>query len=263
MSIIFTIILFSLVGGIFSLIGAAVLLSAKRIKEKTLIHLVIFSAGALLGAALLNIIPEALHHLEDRGVEGIEPVTQMMLLGILVFFTLERLLLRFHGHQEHEGHAETTHLQTSPHLLILGDSLHNLLDGVAITASFLISVPVGIVTAIAVAAHEIPTEIGEFSVMLQAGWNRMRVLLTNAASSLMTVVGALLTYLFRENLEGSVGYLLAFTAGIFIYISLSDLIPEIHHKTRKDSAWHVLSLLLTGIVIVRVVSLIAESYAPI
>jgi len=250
------IVLFSLIGGVFSLIGGSLLLTSRRLTGKLLIHLATFAAGALLGAAFLDLLPETIAAGEALGIE-VEPLAIAILVGIIAFFTLERLLLRFHGHHE-EGRA-SGHLERTPWLLIIGDSLHNLMDGIAIASAFFVSAPLGIVTALAVASHEVPSEIGEFSVMLQAGWPRRRVFLTNVFSAFMATVGAVVAYGLRGLIEPVVPWILALTTGIFIYIASSDLIPEIHHKTRKDKPAHVIGLLIVGVVVVGVIGKLVEN----
>lgn len=252
---IWTLILYSLIGGVFSLIGGLLLFSYKHLTARALIHLATFAAGALLGAAFLELLPEVLELASEHEI-GIERITPIILFGIVVFFLLERLLLRFHGHAHHGNHE--SHVERTPWLLIIGDSLHNFADGVAIASAYLVNPSLGLVTALAVAAHEVPSEIGEFSVMLQAGWPRRRVLATNIASAFMATVGAIVAYLARDIIEPLTPLILAFTIGIFIYIALSDLVPEIHHKTRADKASHVLALLILGIVMVGYIGRVLE-----
>lgn len=245
-------LLLSLIGGVLSLVGGAALLAWRKTTERALIHLATFAAGALLGAAFLDLMPEAVELFEETGI-GVEPMGIAVLVGIVSFFLLERLLLRFHGHNHKESHITRT-----PWLLIIGDSLHNFADGVAIATTFLVNPAVGLVTALAVAAHEVPSEIGEFSVMLQAGWRRKRVFFWNVVSAFMATVGAIVTYLNRDFIEPATPWILGATMGIFVYIAASDLIPEIHHKTRRDSASHVVGLLLLGIVLVGAIGRLVE-----
>lgn len=250
-----TVLFYSLIGGVFSLIGGALLLSYKKITQKVLIHLSTFAAGALLGAAFLELLPEVFEIGEQINL-AVDDIAVAILAGIIGFFLLERLLLRFHGHT-HE-HLEGGHIEKTPWLLIIGDSLHNFADGVAIATAYLSDPSLGLVTTLAVAAHEVPSEIGEFSVMLQAGWSRRRVFITNVISALMATVGATFAYLSQTVIAPAVPWILALTIGIFIYIAMADLIPEINHRTRQDKASHVLTLLLLGIVVVGFIGRLVE-----
>ena len=139
-------------------------------------------------------------------------------------------------------------------MLLSGDAVHNFLDGIAITVAFLTSFPLGVITAFATAAHEIPQEIGDFAVMLGSNWRKRKVLFWNIVAALMTTIGAILTFVFRDFIEPYTGYLLAVTAGMFIYISAADLIPEIHHTKRgeHDKPSHIIALFLIGIILIKV-----------
>lgn len=235
------IIFFSLVGGFFSLVGGLVLLKRGNKIEKLFIHLLSFAAGTMLATAFLDLLPEA----AETGL-AVDRIFRWAFGAFIASFLIEGIFLRFHHHDT------TNRFASAPWLLIVSDSVHNFLDGIAIAAAFLVSIPLGILTALAVAAHEIPQEISDFSVMLNAGWRRHHVLAVNIVSSLLTVVGALLTFLFRETIEPVVGLFLAMTAGIFIYIGASDLVPELYHTTRRDKLTHVTVLFLLGIALVAI-----------
>lgn len=245
-------ILLSLIGGVFSLIGGLGLLLARHLTGKVLIHLATFAAGALLGAAFLDLLPEGI---EAFGKANLDPTFLGLTIvgGFISFFTLERILLRFHGHNESE-----THLVKTPWLLIIGDSLHNFLDGVAIAITYFVNPSVGLVTALAVAAHEVPSEIGEFSVMLQAGWPRRKIIFVNIVSGFMATIGAIFTYFSRSIIEPITPWALAVTVGVFLYIAAADLIPEIHHLTRKDRPSHVIALLVFGVLLVGMIGRLVE-----
>lgn len=243
------IILFSLLGGVVSLIGGFFLLWQSEFTKKILVHLITFSAGTLLAVAFLDLLPEAF---EAASVEPAR-VLPWTLAGILFFFLFERLILRLHTHDESdEIEHEKPHTRASlPALVSAGDAIHNFIDGIAITAGFLVSIPTGIITALAVAAHEIPQEIADFSIMLHGGMSRRRVAWLNVGAALMSTLGALTAYLFRDALEPYLAAILAFTAGIFIYIASSDLFPEIHHAHHNNSKTshllHITILLLAGV----------------
>ncbi|HYD91685.1 MAG TPA: ZIP family metal transporter, partial [Flavobacterium sp.] len=171
------------------------------------------------------------------------------LVGFYLFFTLERVLMRyFPKHEEGGNHAE--HTESLPLLVVIGDTLHNFFDGIAIAFAFSVEPALGLTTALAVAAHEIPQEIGDFAILLDQGWSKMKILVVNIVSSLATLVGVAAGYFATTFFEGWLAYLLAGTAGIFIYISASDLIPEIHHRAGHKHAYRVLFILLLSLVLV-------------
>ena len=254
------IVIFSLIGGVFSLIGGLVLLAREQFTKGLFVHLISFAAGALLGAAFLDLFPEAI----ETGI-GVRSVFLWALGGFVALFLIEGIVLRFHHHDEHhlsgsetdEGHEE--HPASTPWMLLGGDAIHNFMDGVAITAAFLVNIPLGIVTAFAVAAHEIPQEVGDFSVMLHSGWARRKVLFWNVAAALMTTAGAITAFAFRDFVEPIVGYLLALTAGFFIYIASADLIPELYRNSKRDKLSHVMILFVLGIIVVGVLAGITKS----
>lgn len=244
------ILFFTLVGSVFSLIGGLFLL----IKEKKVLKyshfLAAFAAGTLLGTVFFDLLPEAVEesrHVVEGGISGKVDIFFWVLFGILGFFLLERFVHWFHHHQ-HE-YAEENVKPTVP-LVILGDSVHNFIDGIAIGATFLVSVPLGIITTLAIAAHEIPQEIGDFGILLHKGLARKKVLLVNFLSALAAIVGALIAFLLGERIEASLPILLAITAGFFIYIAASDLIPEIHHENRKGFAVIETLLMFSGVFLI-------------
>ncbi len=245
------VLFFSLVGGVFSLVGGVLLLSRKKTAMALARYATPFAAGALLAAAFFDLLPESLHALNA------DEALQWTLGGIILFFLLEHFLHWFHHHHEHGVE------KTPAPLIVVGDSIHNLLDGVAIGAAFLISVPTGIVAAIAVAAHEIPQEIGDFGLLLKFGYGRKKVLIINAVTALMSTVGALLTFWFGSQATLPVGVLLALTAGMFIYIASSDLIPLIHTESRRKIGHLAVILLILGVGVVGVTTKLAHSYIDV
>lgn len=242
------VIFFSLIGGVFSLIGGVLLLSRKKSAQALARYATPFAAGALLAAAFFDLLPEALHQLTA------ESAARWVLVGLILFFLLEHFLHWFHHHHEHRGQG------TPAPLVIIGDSIHNLLDGVAIGAAFLINVPTGIVTAVAVAAHEIPQEIGDFGLLLKFGYGRRKVVLINVLSALMSTVGAVVTFWIGSEADLPVAVLLAITSGMFIYIAASDLIPTIHEESKKKIGHLAAALLLLGILVVAVTTRLAHDY---
>ncbi len=242
------VIFYSLIGGVVSLTGGAILLIKKRTAEGMAKYATPFAAGVLLAAAFTDLLPEALQSSDNNN-----QVLNFALYGMLVFFILEKFLNWFHHHHEHEDDNSAVNS-----LVIIGDTLHNAFDGIAIAAAFLISSQTGIVTTIAVAAHEIPQEIGDFGLMLKHGMRRSRVLLVNFISALATTVAAIITYSIGQNGDFSVSYALAITAGFFIYIAASDIIPEIHEKSEKGKTDLRPWLLLGGVAFILFVSPLVE-----
>ncbi len=237
MNILQYILIFNLIGSIISLIGGALLLLNKNFAGKVAHLLSSFAAGALLGTVFFDLIPESL---DSSG--NAEQVFLFTLGGILFFFLVERFLHWFHHHEYNE--SEITGKPIIP-LIAVGDTIHNFVDGMAIAATFLVSIPLGIVTSIAVGAHEIPQEIGDFGVMIKKGLSRKKTLTINICSALASFVGALLVYYFGQSIEGLSTALISVTAGFFLYVALSDLIPEIHHENKKGLAiWETFYLLL-------------------
>ncbi len=250
------VIIFSLAGGLFSLIGGVLLLRSKVSADKIANYATPFAAGALLAAAFLGLLTEAIHEASpDKG--GVEQVLAWTLGGILIFFLMERFLHWFHHHHEHHNS------QTDPaaRLIVIGDTLHNALDGVAIAAAFLISPSTGIVATIAIAAHEIPQEIGDFGLLLKKGYSRKKVLLINALSALATTLTAVAVYAMGDAERLPLTAMLGLVAGFFIYIATSDIIPTIHEQSRGSSLFNPsVLLLLLGVVIVGIATMTAHNY---
>ncbi|MGI9027959.1 MAG: ZIP family metal transporter [Candidatus Saccharimonadales bacterium] len=246
-------IFFALIGGVFSLIGGIILLSRKNSMNSLVTYATPFAAGALLAAVFLDLLPEGI-------AEGnANTVLLATLIGILLFFIAERFLRWFHHH--HDDDAKT---DPSVSLIIAGDTIHNALDGVAIAAAFLVSVPTGIVTTMAVAAHEIPQEIGDFGLLLAKGVSRKKVLIVNILSALATVVAAVITYALGSADDLPLGVLLGLSAGFLLYIALSDIIPTIHAKTDASKLIQVQTvLLLVGVIVVGLVVHLLHDYIDV
>lgn len=206
---------------LISLIGVFALgINQERLRS-ILLYLVSFSAGALLGDVFIHILPEIMQG-ESASRNGV-----YVLFGIMLFFVLERALM---WHHSHGSHKEEIH--SVVYLTIVGDALHNFLDGVAIAAAFLISIPVGIATATAVIFHEVPQEIGQFAILVHGGWSRTKALLYNFFSALTAIVGALLVLLLAGRFAEAPAILLGLGASSFVYIAMSDLIPELQKEPR-------------------------------
>lgn len=243
MSILGYIIVFTLIGSVVSLVGGMLLLIKQKFALKISHYLASFAAGTLLGTAFFDLLPESLELSEETNI------FLWALIGILTFFLLERFI---HHHNNHGEEGS----QVVP-LIVIGDSVHNFIDGVAMAATFLVNIPLGIVTALAVAAHEIPQEIGDFGLMLHKGVKRNKVLWINFYSALAALAGAVVTYLAKDSIEKLLPGVLALTAGFFIYIAASNLIPEIHHRdNQKVAFWETVLLLLGVLTVWMVISLL-------
>ena len=245
MSSIFDVIIFSLVGGIASLVGGIMLLKFKLKPRVISDYVTPFAAGALLSAAFLDLLKESAEsNLYEQGLYG-------ALAGILLFFFLERFFSWFHHHHPHK---EGVMKDPKINMIIIGDSLHNIIDGLAIGAAFLISPDVGIVSALAVAAHEIPQELGDFGLLLSKGMERKKVLLFNLISASFSTVSAVAIFLIGSSFTVNTAPLLGVVAGMFIYIAASDIIPEIHKSNSKKIVNLSSMMLILGVVSVGTLS---------
>ncbi len=242
-------------GSLLSLIGGIYLIYGKKGAAKVQKLAVPFAAGALLAAAFLDLLPEA-----SEQTAG-DQVMLAALMGFVGFFVLERSLAWFHHHHDDGDQAPGGRKRTTS-LIVIGDTVHNFIDGLAIGAAFLVSPATGIITALAIAAHEIPQEIGDFGLMLSKGMKKNTVLLVNIVSALATVVGAALVYGLGDALPIDTGILLAITAGFFIYIAASDIIPTIHAEPRGRWADIQTVVLIVGIVVVGLAATSAHRLVP-
>jgi zinc and cadmium transporter len=218
------------------LVASGLLLFNDSLRARLVPWLVSYAVGALLGVALLALLPEALETLPPASVFG------TLLIGILVCFILEKLVLLRHCHTD----ACQVHAAAAP-LVILGDAFHNFLDGAIICAAVLTSVPLGINTAIAVAAHEIPQEVGDVAILLASGYSRTRALVLNIASGLSGLAGALLAYAAVGYMPDIKPFVLAFSAASLLYIAMSDLIPDLHRGQLDANAVRQVALIMAGV----------------
>lgn len=247
MSTMSQVIFFSLIGGVFSLVGGVILLARKNWAQNLIKYATPFAAGALLAAAFVDLLGEAVHEGDAN------TALQAALAGILVFFLLERAIHWFHHHNYDHQHKHEVKSTKVP-LIIIGDTLHNFIDGIAIAAGFLVSPATGIVVTIAVALHEIPQEIGDFGLLLSKGLGRRKVLLVNFISALATTIAAIIFFLLGQNVTVPLDIVLGLTAGFFIYIAVSDIIPEIHeHEQQRFIGWQSI-LLIVGVVLVSLIT---------
>lgn len=237
MSLLSTALGLSLLGSLGGLLVAStLLLFNESLRTRLVPWLVSYAVGALLGAALLGLIPEALEALSPQRVLG------SLLAGIVVFFMLEKLVLLRHCHTDHcQVHG------AAAQLVIIGDAFHNFIDGAIIAAAVLTSVPLGINTAIAIAAHEIPQEVGDIAILLHSGFTRRRALILNVTSGAAGVAGALLGYSVVSLLPAIGPYMLAFSSASMLYIAMSDLIPDLHRGTVDRNSLRQVLLIGAGI----------------
>jgi zinc and cadmium transporter len=243
------IVIATLAGGLLSVAVAASLTVA--VLSRVVRHLVSLSAGVLLGTALLNVLPEAF----ERGASP-QSLFATLLAGLLFFFLLEKAELYRHQHHhegdEHHHHHGFDRQQAGRGgwTVLLGDSIHNFCDGIIIAAAFLTDARLGVVTSLAIIAHEIPQEVGDYIVLLNAGLSRSRALLFNAASGLAAVVGGVIGYFIVGPWESLFPYLLVIASSSFVYVAVADLIPQLQHRlSMKDTAAQ-LGWLAAGLVVV-------------
>lgn len=232
-----TVIFASFLVSLISFTGAVLLLWKKHLLYKNLPHLVSLAAGVMLATAFFDVLPEAFSENSD-----IRTVLLASLVGIVFFFFLERFVLWFHHHDN------THNLKPSAYLILFGDSFHNFIDGIAIAAAFLTSFSLGTATTLAIIAHEIPHEIADYGVLIHGGLTTKKALLFNFLSALTSLAGALIGYIFLQNIRSAVPFSLAFTGGMFIYIACSDLIPDLHHEFKKEKRWTQSVIFLAGII---------------
>ena len=230
-------------GSALSLIGGLYLLYGKKGVTTLRVYSVPFAAGALLAAAFFDLLPETI----DSAAKPANAMT-IVLIGFLLFFILERSLSWFHHHHDDDAGQPAGHGRRNASLIIIGDTVHNFIDGLAIGAAFLVSPGLGLITTIAIAAHEVPQEIGNFGLLLAKGMARKKVLLVNGLIAVATIIGAALVYGLGGVLPVSETWLLGITAGFFIYIAASDIIPTIHAAPSRQSANIQTLVLLGGVV---------------
>jgi zinc and cadmium transporter len=211
---------------LLSFAGAVILFLREEILDKILLLLVSFAAGALMGSAFFHLLPEAI---ETIGLEeGILKVSWFFLFGFCAFFVLENSI---HWHHHHaRNHPE---IKPFSYLILISDGFHNFIDGLIVAAAFVVSFPLGLVTVLAVASHEIPQEIGDFGILTYSGFKKVKALWLNFFSASTIILGGIVGFFLSERMGGSLNFLLPFAAGSFVYIACSDLIPEIKHHDDK------------------------------
>lgn len=235
------IIVASLFGSIFALVGGGLLLAKEALARKLSLTLLSFAIGSLLGAAFFELLPEAI---EGSSANAVLPLA---LLGIFTLFIFEKFLRWYHCHDKE---ACETHVFSTT--VLVGDAVHNFVDGIIIALSFSLGVHVGIATAIAVFLHEIPQEIGDFGILLHAGYSKAKTFALNIFTALTTPLGAIAGYFALPVASRFLPGITAFAAGLFIYIAISDLMPELKHKAKAKDFLHLIPIIL-GVVIIWVI----------
>ena len=245
-------------GGVLSLLAAAAL--AFNARAAWIQVLISYAVGTLLGAAFLEVLPHAF-----QSGASVERMAATVLAGILAFFVLEKLVLWRHCHVEQcEAHdpPEPMHDQgRSGMMIIIGDTFHNFVDGVLIAAAFLANHELGVITAIAIIAHEIPQEVGDFLILLHSGYSKARALLFNLLSSAAMVAGGLLAYFALQTLQEWVPYLLGLAAASMLYVSVADLIPGLHRRPELLATLQQVVLIVLGVATIWLVGELAHSHA--
>jgi zinc and cadmium transporter len=247
------IISFTLLGGVAgALVASLFLLVPEQARTRALPFMVAFATGALLGASLLGLLPEAI---QLAGPHAYQNVGLSLLGGIALFFVLEKLVLWRHCHEDDcETHTpdDGSRRHSSGAMVIMGDTVHNVLDGVLIAAAFLIDTRLGVMTGVAVLAHEIPSEVGDFAVLLHSGMSRARAFAWNLISALGSVVGGILGYYALSRLQPILPYALGVSAASLLYVAVADLIPGLHR--RVDLKTSALQVILIGLGVLLVAS---------
>jgi len=224
---------------VISLVGALALSLKEKILDKLLFVLIAVAAGTMLGVAFLDLIPEAVE-------KGGPNVFLYVLSGILAFFVLERFIF---WHHCHDGKCD---VHAFSYLNLVGDGVHNFLDGMVIAAAYFVSIPLGVATTIAIALHEIPQEVGDFAILIYGGFGRKKALFYNFLSALAAFVGVAVAYVFSSS-EGFFTFVLAFAAGGFIYIASADIMPELQKEREFRKSLLQLLCLIGGIVLMWVI----------
>ncbi len=278
LSVLTWIILSSFIGGALSVTGAGIV--ALRARTNAVPMLISYAIGAMLGAVFLEILPEAINASLKNG-SAVSHTTSTVLFGILLFFTLEKLVIWRHCHGDHcEVHAihteeECPDIETKPAgtkykvvaankpsigvvehshdhgrsgmMVMIGDTFHNFVDGILIASAFMVDVKVGIVTAAAIVAHEIPQEVGDFLILLHSGYSKKQAFIFNLVSSFATVVGGVIAYFALQHVQTWAPTILGFAAASMLYVSVADLIPNLHKRTEIRATISQLVLIACGV----------------
>ncbi|MGM0442200.1 MAG: ZIP family metal transporter [Elusimicrobiota bacterium] len=229
-------------------IGILTFVLQEKIFKSLLNYLVAFAAGTLLGVSFIHLIPKSLHDLEAVGGHLVGPL--IILGGFVFFFILEQYLSWHHCHRVPSEHSKTPF----SFMILIANGIHNFVDGLLVGAAFLVNVPLGISTTIAVASHELPQELGNFGILVYGGWNRKKALIVNFAISLIIVPGGIAAYLFSGTINPI--YIVPFAAGGFIYIGAADLIPEIQNCNKFKRSIALLGVFLSGNILILLIEIL-------
>lgn len=245
------------VGAVLSVLAAAAF--ALRTSPARIPMLISYAIGALLGAVFLEILPHALEQ-----STSVHTLTAVILFGILLFFVLEKLVLWRHCHAEeceaHDHHVDPNDHGRSGMMIMVGDTIHNFVDGILIAAAFMADTGLGVVTAVAIIAHEIPQEVGDFLILLHSGFGRTRAFAFNLVSSLATLIGGLLAYFALQPLQQWIPALLGLAVASMLYVSVADLIPGLHRRPELRATLEQVSLISLGIGSIALVGFLAGAH---
>jgi len=246
MSELLWILVATFVVSLISFIGAATLVLSEKLLKKILLALIGFAAGALIGGAFLHLLPESV---EKSAASDLHNIFLTVIVGFIIFFVLEKLLWR-------HCHERACPIHVFAYLNLVGDGIHNFIDGLVMAASFVVSVPLGLITTLAIAAHEIPQELGDFGVLVYGGLKPRRALLLNFVTALTAVAGGIAGYYLFPYLGGAMIFLLPFAAGGFLYIAASDLVPELHKETNVVRTVMSFASFLVGVILMWSIKLV-------
>ena len=248
------VIIVGIISGLLSLSVALILIARDSWAKYLALWGTPFAAGVLL-MAVRDLIPHAI----DEGISASNVITATI-VGIIVFFLLEKISGGFHHHHEEDVENESLkNNKTQGWIFLIGDAFHNFVDGVSIGGAFLVSPATGLIAAIAISAHDLPQEVGEFGVQIRSGFTKKQTLIRNIVASLTTIIGAIFTYKFGASLEFPIGYIYGGVAGFLLYIALSDIIPSIH-RTEKTRLGLQTIMLFVGIIIGSTVGTLGHQY---
>jgi zinc and cadmium transporter len=229
---------------LLAFVGIFTLAMKDRLLNKILLILISLSAGVLMGGAFLHLLPEAI-----EGSEGAD-ILVFVLVGFILFFIMEKVL---HWRHCHDGKCD---IHTFHYMNLIGDSVHNFIDGLIIAASFIVSIPLGITSTVAIAAHEIPQEIGDFGVLIYGGFEKKKAILLNFVVATTIIFGGVVGYFISKSIEQAVIFLLPFAGGGFIYIAATDLIPEIKKELNIKKSIATIIVFIVGILIMWLIKLV-------
>jgi len=233
------ILLSTVVISLISFVGVFTLSMKKKALNELITYLVALAAGGLLGGAFLHLLPESMEILAETGQIFLGFV--YLVLGFVLFFAIEYF---FNWHTHHHPGKRKHDIEPVAYLVLIGDTLHNFIDGVVIAAAFLAGVPIGIFTTLAIILHELPQELGDFGILIHSGFSRGKALFANFVTALTSIIGGIVGFFLADSISGFIPFVLPFAAGHFIYIAASDLIPEIKHRDSIASFEHFLVFLL-------------------